>query len=171
MLVVVGNYFAVASDRLHPLPDLQGYEGPQGGMAALVDFALGESGNSSLRSQAERLLDLTGSFGEVYTVEADDDNDSNATSAVPEWRISKSTMPWNEGKRMFSECSVTLRWRDDHHQTAPGNSISHFESLVLHSIISCSSDGFVQDWEVLECSFTEEELNRMFSPFNTISRL
>lgn len=123
VFIIMGNHFAVAIDRPVPLPLFEGSQGPGG--PALVDYAL----DHGLRQDAERYLDLEGSYGKV-----------------DEWEIQKSTHPWREGQRFISpdqEITLHLRSKESSH-----NEASLVESLYFH--------GF--EWTVLECSYTAADL-------------
>ena len=80
LFVVIGDHFALARDRTHPLPSFA--EATKGGCANLADLAWSQGDRASL----VQLLDLEGSYGRV--------SDG--------WLISHSTLPWKRGTRMFA---------------------------------------------------------------------
>jgi len=86
LLVIVGNHFAYARDRAHPLPEF-GSRLRAGGCANLVDAAYERED----RAKMIHMLDLEGSYGEVY--------DSSGRAS---WKIKKSTLPWKEGKQLIN---------------------------------------------------------------------
>jgi hypothetical protein len=87
VIIVVGNHFAYAVNRPMPIPEFDGSKGPGG--PALVDYALSRGG----RVDAERYLDLEGSYG-----------------TVDQWQVQKSTHPWKEGQSLLpSGSKVTVR--------------------------------------------------------------
>lgn len=164
ILVVVGNYFAIVTDRQQPVPMLEEYSGSMGGMAALVDFALTSSSTVperqlTLRKQAEQLLDITGSFGRIF-------HNNSFGDGKAQWNIEKSTMPWLEGRPLFPRNSIHLRWNTDIDITTTSGSNNNTLDIPLHSIM-CNDE----EWEVLECSFTTHEIKKMFALCSITSRL
>jgi hypothetical protein len=97
MLVVVGDHFIEIRDRQAALP-----EAPS--LADLVkqDLALGA------RDQAEARMDLRIAYGRVAPIDG-----------VP-WRITRSTLPWLEGKSLFSVTPPLAEWQlEDRNKSEP----------------------------------------------------
>jgi len=86
-LVVIGDHFAYARDRTHPLPTFPG--ATAGGCANLAEAAYQTGDRAALLA----LLDLEGSYGRV-------------TGAARAWEIVQSTQPWRRGQSLFvaGEC-------------------------------------------------------------------
>ncbi|GAB5368677.1 hypothetical protein AAMO2058_001340100 [Amorphochlora amoebiformis] len=113
MLIVVGNHFAYARDRKHPLPDFTEcvngvYEKvKKGGCANLVDAAYHKirqnvEPKEELKERAKivQMLNMEGSYGKVYT---------DGQKVEPSWKILKSTIPWREEKHLLSpNSSISL---------------------------------------------------------------
>jgi hypothetical protein len=144
VLVVVGNHFTLCVDRPQPQPILVGAPGPAG--PAFVDYALAIGD----RAAAMDFLELEGSYGHIYS-----ENVVQSGVLKPNWKIIRSTHPWREGRELFtSRDTLALEWKE----TPPslwGPSIASHKHL---SGITWGDD----EWEVLECSFSEAELNAIF---------
>eukprot|EP00471_Norrisiella_sphaerica_P003492 CAMPEP_0184482352 /NCGR_PEP_ID=MMETSP0113_2-20130426/3911_1 /TAXON_ID=91329 /ORGANISM="Norrisiella sphaerica, Strain BC52" /LENGTH=303 /DNA_ID=CAMNT_0026862027 /DNA_START=128 /DNA_END=1039 /DNA_ORIENTATION=+ len=84
LFVVVGNHFAFARDRKHPLPSFPSAK--SGGCANLVDAAYHQGD----REKMTQMVNLEGSYGHV--------RDENGALT---WKIMKSTVPWREGKPLL----------------------------------------------------------------------
>lgn len=142
LLVVVGDHFAMAYDRATPFPDFPGSSGPGG--PALVDYAIEkiEQGDSWAVSQGreavERYLDLEGSYGRL-----------TETPDGVTWNITRSTHPWREGQSLWSR--------------SEGG--TYFEPKLEFSTTG-ELKGLLWTgwWEVLECSFGQAALTRLFRP-------
>lgn len=142
ILIVVGRHFAIAVDR-PPSDSTVSLEGCQGAGAALVDHLV----RSSRLDAARAVLSLEGSYGVLSGPDRRDESPLSAQEAV-EWRIQKSTLPWKEGTLLFGP-HTTFHWtRDGEHGV---------QRITCHS----AAEGCV-DWEVLECSFSEDQLRGMF---------
>ena len=82
-LVVIGDHFAFARDRLKPLPDFSYAD--KGGCGNLADAALERGDRDALLA----LLSMEGSYGHV-----------GAGTTSP-WEIECSTWPWREGCQLI----------------------------------------------------------------------
>ncbi len=169
VLVVTGNHYAIAIDRywrninkyLEDFRDNTGAKG-NGGGGFFVDYLLnqaiearegrGDGGDERLcRSVLIDYLDLEGSYGMIRDIHGTELQDTCS------WRVHKSTHPWKEGKSLFANNDYfefdfegnqlkCLRWL-----RVPGNVDPTVER------VSC-----IGEWQVFECSYSEEELRDIF---------
>ena len=172
VIVVIGEHFAYVRDRPWPMPAFNGATGPGG--PALVDFALGLSGDgSSIRSandpvkpssqegrlMAELYLDLEGSCGRLHPSYLDDFHNPDETEgcnnnghhATNDWIISRSTHPWREGEYLWSY--------------GAGESYSAPPKLIWLSDgarVSCGGLEWRGRWKLMECNMSIVELQRLF---------
>jgi len=147
VLVVVGNHFALAVDRPQPQPVLAGFPGPAG--PAFVDYAL----MTKNRAAAIDFLDLEGSYGHIYPEGTA--NEGAVDVHNPSWRVVKSTHPWREGKGLLpSNEKVELQWK------LPEKSIWGTAAQAPSELAGASWGG--DEWEVMECSFSEAEVCTIF---------
>ena len=125
-LVVVGDHFAFARDRLQLLPDFEYSE--KGGCSNLADDALQRGDRNALAS----LISMEGSYGHLHAVRG------------RKWTIKCSTWPWREGHQLIETASTV--WHNS----------------VLKQVCW---DG--AQWEVLENTFSRQDIENMFSDMST----
>ena len=88
-LVVVGDHFAFARDRVRSLPDFS--YAKKGGCGSLADAALQRGDREALLA----LISLEGSYGHVSG-----EDKTKGCESLPLWEIECSTWPWREGCRL-----------------------------------------------------------------------
>eukprot|EP01041_Mallomonas_annulata_P012856 gene12856-27108_t len=180
LLVIVGNHFCYASDRITPFPDFPGAAGPAG--PPLVDHSIymitAMSQNRSFDEETHRwrqkiisYLDLEGSYGHVYNISEDSNDIINHTNISKDqnlsWIIEKSTHPWREGQCLWSaEDPPIIMWHNefDNAATDDNNNRSHSHSLPMKGIQWKGAE-----WICLECSFNSDEIMQLFPFGNHIS--
>ena len=141
-------------------------------------------GSLTARDVAEEYLTLEGSYGHVFSSDSGDSADGEDL-----WRIQRSTLPWLEGRSAMAasahrsaaprECSVHLRfsegegdgkgselvgvvWEAPH--TSSSSMATHSAAVFEHGAYCAGRGQFLAgEWAVLECSFSREELERMFN--------
>jgi hypothetical protein len=131
-LVVIGDHFAFARDRVRPLPDFPYAD--RGGCGNLADAAL-ECGD---RKALLALLSLEGSYGHVGGGGGGGGSEGG-NSPIP-WEIECSTWPWREGCRLVEGAHTV--WDKD----------GRLAAVEWDRV----------QWEVLENSFGRREVDRMF---------
>eukprot|EP00911_Craspedida_sp_UC1_P002794 UC1_evm1s2045 len=118
-LVVVGDHFAYARDRAHPMPSFSYAE--RGGCAALAQAAHAQGDRQALLA----LLDLEGSYGRISTG----------------WRIEKSTHPWRQGQQLIESGQVQLVPKTSAGAAAATTPISHIEwADASWEVLECEHD-------------------------------
>lgn len=148
VIIIVGDHFALAIDR--PAVDMSLLDPVHvkkhcgGGGAMFVDYLLCHSPleTSQAMTAARDYLDLEGSYGLVQ----------------PAWIIQQSTHPWLEKAHLISVMDTVSFIPDGRSST--GIQAMHWSSNTRDG----SRPHCYGAWEVLECSFTIEELNSMFQP-------
>ena len=152
ILIVIGNHFAMCIDRPQAQPVLPGAPGPGG--PAFVDYAL----MTKNRAAAMNFLGLEGSYGQVWAHASAGDGHSISDVLKPSWHIQRSTQPWREGEVLFRDGggSNFLHW------STPSQSIFGPTILPVLETIIVGGD----EWDVMECSFTDAELAIMFTANN-----
>jgi hypothetical protein len=161
LLIVIGQHFAFVLDRDYPrvlqhakdcAEDLR--RGGKGGGGFFVSFLLSCPAQRTLtpalaRSLAEEYLSLEGDYGRLVN-----------SSAGTDWSIEKSTFPWQEGGTLFQQGADYL---------LPEHSGESFTRLRWTTPTAGSTPERTArargDWEVLENSFSVEEIFSLFRRF------
>jgi len=133
LFIVVGNHYAMIIDRQR-IASFKEYSGSVGGTSILVDFAI-DNKYPSYREDVESFLDLTSIYGQIYSLDT--------SMNQPDWKIMKCTKPWMEGENLFPKNSIKLQYEE-------GNNKIKF--LILEGC----------NWEILECSFSNNEIKKIF---------
>jgi len=134
-----------------------------------VDYLLSQHNNTNTycpitpRRIAEDYLSLEGSYGLI------DGGDGNGRQ--PAWKIIHSTLPWLEGSNLFAHSHIQLPGGGDGLERGDRMVWGWKMDLPPPSLATSSGNPAagmreqhcVGEWEVLECSFSNVELNRIFS--------
>ena len=144
LFVVVGNHFALAVDRPEPLL-LPGE--PGGGGPAHVDYAL----SHGKRDEALNYLSLEGTYGQLWhQTPSQEEQEQPSKAPAPSWTILRSMQPWKEGTCLYRAGEkVELEFGSDG---------------VLRRVAWRG-----EEWDVLECSFSSDELNVIFPTAGNVS--
>ena len=173
-LVVCGSYFNYVQDRPTPLPSYEDpAAGPAPGTATLVDEALARGD----RRTAEAMLDLHALHGRTTTAGAAAAAAAGAAEAgavgggcAPAWRVTKSLHPWREGETLLRPGDlVPLPLPLPLRAAAAAGSLpkqpppffSPSAPPPLH--VKAMRWGEDEEWEVLECTFSEPELAQLLA--------
>ena len=164
VLVIMGDHFTLAIDRLQSLPSFEGCEGCSGG-PSLVDYAASVGDRASI----EAYLDLQGSYGRIYDDEEGGELEGygsqerrhthgggyggRATRKI--WSIIKCTHPWLEGHSPLSlNGPVQLKFGRSRGGQVGARARHRTPTTMVWA-------GY--EWDIMECSFTVAELRDIFN--------
>ncbi len=149
----------------------------------------GSSGDADKHRQiAIDYLELEGSYGQVYehlpplSSNSGVVNDAGLATVRPTWLIQKSTLPWKEGGTIIAPGDVSFQFKgantagSQYIAKHPASSNTGAVADTVESVSSVrwtvpnsaangergSNNYCSGEWEVLECSFSREELADMF---------